>query len=248
MGSIVELREVTVIYRGQGIPQRALDSVSISFKHRGSIGILGRSGSGKSTLAKVAVGIIKPLRGEVLFRGKKLWSLSRGEAREFRRSVQLVLQDPYESLDPEALVYHAIIEGLKINKAARPHIEIRNLLEILGLDRLAHKRISQLSGGERQRVAIARALAVGPELVIFDEPTSMLDSIYRREIIELICGLREKFNISIAIITHNIIDLACVEEIAIMKDGKIIARGSYDELSKSEDDYISMLLKGLKDL
>jgi ABC-type glutathione transport system ATPase component len=242
---ILRLKNVTVIYRIGTANVKALDNVSIEFRSGDSIGILGRSGSGKSTLAKVAVGLIKPSSGEILFRGRNIMKLKGRDAKEFRRSVQLIFQDPYDSLDPEAKVLDAILEGLKINKLAKPQIALEALLKTLGLEGLLDRKISQLSGGERQRVAIARTLTVGPKLVIFDEPTTMLDAMHRRNIIEIICLLRKNLGVSIAVITHNILDLACVDKIAIMKDGKIVAMGAKMELMRSSDEYVRSLIRGL---
>ncbi|SAI84864.1 ABC transporter ATP-binding protein [Saccharolobus solfataricus] len=243
---LIKLKDVSVVYHTTSGEIRALDNVNFSIDEKEAVGILGRSGSGKSTLAKVIGRVVKPTMGYVMFRGKDVWKLRGQEFKELRRSVQLVLQDPYDTIDPEFETIEAIMEGVKINHINKDPKEVKWILDLLDINQVLNRKVWQLSGGERQRVVIARALMLNPRILILDEPTSMVDSIHRKEIITAICRIKESLKISLVIITHNIKDLICVDEIAIMKEGKFVAKGSLIELRDLDDEYVANLMEGLK--
>jgi len=243
---LIKLKDVSVVYHTIAGEVRALVNVNFSIDSEDIIGILGRSASGKSTLAKVIGRVVKPTIGYVMFKGKDVWKLRGQELKEFRRSVQLVLQDPYDTIDPEFETIVAIMEGVKINRINKNPKEVKWILDLLDINEVLNRKVGQLSGGERQRVAIARVLMLNPRLLILDEPTSMVDSIHRKEIITAICRIKENLKTSLVIITHNIKDLICVDEIVIMKEGKIVAKGSPIQLRDLDDEYVASLIEGLE--
>ncbi|TRM76981.1 ABC transporter ATP-binding protein [Sulfolobus sp. A20-N-F8] len=213
----------------------------INFLIEGSkvIGILGESGNGKSTLAKVMAGLIKPVSGYVLIDGRDIFKISR---KERGRLIQLVLQDPYTSLDPEAKVIDTILEGVKILKIHVNDEMFNYYVNRFGITELLNKRIYELSGGERQRINILRSMLINPKVIIYDEPTSMVDSMNRREVLDLICSNNSAISI---IISHNVLDMSCVDTVFVMRKGKIIARGKIEELRGYDDLYVRTLANGL---
>ncbi|AOL15450.1 hypothetical protein BFU36_00420 [Sulfolobus sp. A20] len=213
----------------------------INFLIEGSkvIGILGESGNGKSTLAKVMAGLIKPVSGYVLIDGRDIFKISR---KERGRLIQLVLQDPYTSLDPEAKVIDTILEGVKILKIHVNDEMFNYYVNRFGITELLNRRIYELSGGERQRINILRSMLINPKVIIYDEPTSMVDSMNRREVLDLICSNNSAISI---IISHNVLDMSCVDTVFVMRKGKIIARGKIEELRGYDDLYVRTLANGL---
>ena len=193
------------------------------------VGLVGESGSGKSTLAQIAVGLIGPSAGRVLFRGRDLAGAPPAVRREFRSGVQMVFQDTGSSLNPRKRVRTTMMEALAHNAVARParRREAERLLEVVGLNsHLLGRFPHQLSGGQRQRVGIARALAMGPDLLVADEPVASLDVSLQAQIIALFESLRARLGLGILFISH---DLALVghlsDRIAVMHAGRIVEEG-----------------------
>ncbi len=216
---------------------KAVDGVSLSIPEQSTVGLVGESGCGKTTTAKIAAGLIQPDSGDVVFMGESLAStLSNPKAaKEFRRKVQLVYQNPYSSLDPmmtvgdivkEPLVIHGLARGGELDEAMYSLLKKVNLEEYHAL-RYPH----ELSGGQRQRVCIARALATQPKLVLLDEPVSSLDLSIRAQILNLLMDLKEKEKLSYLYISH---DLATVRQmcdsVAVMYLGRIVEYAPTDEL------------------
>jgi peptide/nickel transport system ATP-binding protein len=213
----------------------AVADVSLEIAPKSAIGIAGESGCGKSTLAKLLAGLLPPTSGNIMFADKPLTHLSRDEQRQFRRSVQMVFQDPFSSLNPRLRVGPIIAEPLVIHRlvAAKDiEREVTRLLATVGLPADAANRYPhEFSGGQRQRIGIARALAVNPQLLIADEPVSALDLSIQAQILNLLQQLREQFALSLLLIAHDIsvIRHLC-DTVAIMYLGRIVEFGSCADL------------------
>lgn len=234
----LELRDVEVRYRGRrgASDVVALRHVNLSV-HRGErVAVVGRSGAGKSTLARLATGLTKPTAGEVFSLGVPLDELSRRRMRALRSRMHLVFQDPYQSLHPGFSVRDAIAEPLAIKgvqQTARNDL-IAGALEAVGLvppEQFVARVPSSLSGGQRQRIAIARALVAAPELLLADEPTSMLDASLRATVADLLLTLQQTNGAALLFITHDLALARYVSDrIVVMAHGEIVEDRPTEEL------------------
>ncbi|MGO3148231.1 MAG: ABC transporter ATP-binding protein [Leucobacter sp.] len=219
--------------RYPGSHASALTDVNLDLRDGAHLGIIGESGSGKSTLARILLGLQAPTSGSVFFRGKPVPTGRGKAARDFRRSVQVVMQDPFASLSPRMAVGRIIAEPVR---ALRPGWNERQRVDELlaavdlPLD-FAERLPRELSGGQRQRVAIARALSVRPELVIADEPVSALDVSVRAQVLQLLRRLAAHEGLTVAVVSHDlgIIDGLCTET-AVMSQGRIVEYGSVSQV------------------
>jgi len=224
---VLEVRDLVVRYG----PVVAVDGVSLSVPPGpAGLGLVGESGSGKTTIGRTVVRLTAPTAGEVTVDGVDAFRARRAALKAYRKSVQIVFQDPDSTLDPRMRVGAAITEALRAHAIVdRAHLAIRvgELLTSVGLqadhaDRLPH----QLSGGQRQRVAIARALAVEPRLLVLDEPTSALDVTVQARVLALISRLREERSLAYLLISHNlaVVEQLC-EQVAVLYLGKVVEHG-----------------------
>lgn len=227
-GGEVLLRATGIGMRYPGAAAPSLRGVNLEVRERAHLGIIGESGSGKSTLARILLGLQRPTEGSVHYRGEPIPTGRGRRSREFRRRVQLVLQDPAASLSPRMSVGSIIAEPVR---ALRPEWnERQRVAELIAAVDLpadtATRLPRELSGGQRQRVAIARALSVRPELVIADEPVSALDVSVRAQVLQLLRRLAAHEGLTIAVVSHDlgIIDGLCVEA-AVMSRGEIVEHG-----------------------
>ena len=228
---------------------KAVDGVSLQIREGRTLALVGESGSGKTTAGKAILQLIRPTAGSVRAGATELGGLSRAALRPWRAKMQIVFQDPYASLDPRMRVLEALTEGMRSLGIGRDEAErerrVEALLEQVGLPPSAKSRHPhEFSGGQRQRIAIARALAVEPRLIVCDEPTSALDLSVQAQILNLLKSLQERLGLAYLFITHN---LSVVEylahEVAVMHRGRIVERGTVDEvLNHPKDPYTRSLL------
>jgi peptide/nickel transport system ATP-binding protein len=226
----------------------AVDDVSITLTDGSIIAVVGESGSGKSTLARLLARLIRPTSGELLLAGS---AVRRRADRAYSGVVQMVLQDPFASLNPVHTVRYHLARPLRIHGSGGALDEqIGGLLERVALDgQFAGKYPHELSGGQRQRVAIARALAVGPRVLLADEPVSMLDVSIRLGVLNLLADLRDRERLAICYITHDIASARYLaDEIAVMYAGKLIERGPATEVTdRPAHPYTQLLLAAAPD-
>jgi len=203
-----------------------------------TLGLVGESGSGKSTTGYCVLQLIKPTGGSVRFMGQELTDMARGDVRKLRRDMQIVFQDPYSSLDPRMTVGDIVAEPLIVHSVGSRRSRssrVRELLEVVGFDPTFTNRYPhEFSGGQRQRIGIARALALGPKLIVCDEPVSALDVSIQAQILNLLKDLQRDFGLTYLFIAH---DLAVVrsmsDRIAVMQSGKIVEEGPAEEVYES---------------
>lgn len=230
----------------------AIDGVSFTIKKGEVFGLVGESGCGKTTTGRCVLRLIEPTAGSVLFQGADIMSLSlEREMRKLRRKMQIIFQDPYETLNPRMSIFDIVSEPLRIQKAVKTEHEIgervRETLEDLDLvppDEFLFRFPHELSGGQRQRIAIGRAFVLRPEFVVADEPVSMLDASIRSEVLKLLLSMQRKLDTSFLYITHDIaLARHMCDNIAVMYLGKIVERGvSEDVIHKPLHPYTEALI------
>ena len=222
-------------HRSSRESMRAVDGVSLHLDRGETLGLVGESGSGKTTTGRCILGLIPVTGGTLHIDGVELAELSRRQLLLFRKKMQMVFQNPYDSLSPrwriKSIIEEPLILQTDMDKSVRQR-RISELLELVRLDRDVLSRYPhQLSGGQQQRVGIARALATNPELVVLDEPTSALDTITRTEILDLLNSLRRELRLSYLFISHDLSAVRRVcDRIAVMYLGKIVEEAETETL------------------
>lgn len=237
---LYELRRgfISSLFRSKKTYINAVDGVDFEIEEGETLGIAGESGSGKTTTGRILALLETPTEGHISFKGEDITRLRGKKIKEFRKKVQMIFQDPFDSLDPRYTVLDAIEEVLKIHHVVSTREErmemVFEMLEDVKLkpaeefiDRLPH----ELSGGQRQRVAIARSMILNPEFVVADEPISMLDSSVRAGIMNLMLELKRKSNSTFMFISHDLsASRYMCDNIAIMYLGKIMESGPTEEI------------------
>jgi peptide/nickel transport system ATP-binding protein len=214
---------------GKSRTVRAAHDVSLTVRRGETLGIVGESGSGKSTVARCVVRLIEPTGGEIKLHGENVEALSSGALRAHRKRIQIVFQDPYRSLNPRRTVGASIVEGPINFGLSRTDAwsRARSLLDLVGVDPSAIDRYPhQFSGGQRQRICIARALAMEPEILIADEAVSALDVSVQAQVLALFDTVREKFDLAMLFITHDLRVAAQIcDRVSVMHQGVVVESG-----------------------
>ncbi|MFN8126576.1 MAG: ABC transporter ATP-binding protein [Candidatus Nanopelagicales bacterium] len=235
---VLEARGLEVTFRGRGNqPARAVDGVDLTLRRGEIVALVGESGCGKTTLSRTLLGLERPSAGEVLASGRPL-AYSTSALKEYRRKVQLVLQDPTGALNPRRSVYEAVAEGLRVHRFdGDERAAVADALSRAGLrppERFFLRYPHELSGGQRQRVVIAGALVLEPNVIIADEPVSSLDASVRGEILSLLLSLRESLDLSLLVVTHDLgVAWNIADRIAVMYLGRIVEQGPTEEVLAS---------------
>jgi len=222
----------------------ALDRVSFLLEEFTTLGVVGESGSGKTTLAKILLKLIPASSGEIIFNEKFI--------QNFRKDVQIIFQNPYNSLDPKMRIKDALYEPLIIHKiCSRQSLKARanELLKAVGLDETCLDRYpAQFSGGQRQRICIARAIACEPKLLILDEPISSLDLTIQAKLLDLFQELKRQFNLTYIFISHNLSVIKYLsDKVMVMRHGQVVEEAqAADIFTHPRQDYTRQLLDAAK--
>ena len=217
----------------------AVDDVSFAIRSEEILGLVGESGCGKTTTGRLLLRLVEPTEGQVFFRDRDITSIPlESEMRRLRREMQIIFQDPYESLNPRMSTFDIIAEPLRIQKVAESESEVvervKKALEDLDLtppEEFMYRFPHELSGGQRQRVSIARAFVLEPKFLVADEPVSMLDASIRTEVLRLLLGMVRKLHCSFLYITHDIaLARHLCDRIGVMYLGKIVEKGTTEDV------------------
>jgi oligopeptide/dipeptide ABC transporter ATP-binding protein len=257
MSGLLEVRDAGKVFQTGGFLRKrhhvALDHVSLSIgAERPSItAIAGESGSGKTTLARLILGIIRPSSGQILYQGKPISSMDRGEWRTFRREVQAIFQDPFEVYNPFYKVDHSLVLSIQKFGLASSRKQGRELMEhalhMVGLrpEETLGRYPHQLSGGQRQRVMVARALLMKPRIIVADEPVSMVDASLRATILEGLLRLYTELGISLVYITHDLTTAYQLSgNIITLYQGRMVEVGDVERVIKAPQHPYTQLLVG----
>ncbi len=218
----------------------AVNRVSFSLKRGEIFGLVGESGSGKTTIGRMIVALERPDEGTIYLDGRDVTGLKGRELKDYRRRVQMIFQDPYQSLNPQLSIFESISEPLVVHKIDRGIDRVSKVIEtmkMVGLtppEDIMHRFPHQLSGGQRQRVAIARAMVLDPELIVADEPTSMLDASYSAQIFNILLDMRKRFNVTILFITHSLASARYLcNRIGVIYRGNLMELGTSEQIIKT---------------
>lgn len=246
---IIRARNVSVEFKlNRKTTVKAVSGVSIDVTPRSSVGLIGESGSGKSTLARALLGLVPVTSGVVEWEGQDISRLTAAQMRRFRTTAQMVFQDPHSSLDPRRRILTSIMEPLKVlgigSKAERQE-RAEQMLSLVGLRMDQAQRFPhQLSGGQKQRACIARALIVEPKILVCDESVAALDVALQAEILNLLSDLRDKLDLALVFISHDLSVVAHISDrMHVMYLGETVEEGSTARITADpQHEYTTTLL------
>ncbi len=255
IGPLIEVNGLKKYFPVKGLIRvsghvHAVDGINLTIDEKETVGLVGESGCGKSTAGRVILRLLEPTSGHVLFRSKDVFKLHGEELKQFRREAQIILQDPYTSLNPRMNIFELIMEPLYVHgiPVDNPEEFVVDALESVGLEReQIYRYPHEFSGGQRQRIAILRVLVLKPSFIVLDEPTSALDVSVQAQILNMLKELQEKLGLSYLFISH---DLGVVKymahRIAVMYLGKIAEIASAEEIfEKTSHPYSRALLSAI---
>jgi ABC-type glutathione transport system ATPase component len=255
---LVEMKNVTKAYfPSKGLFSRskgkvlALNSIDLNIEPGEIFGLVGQSGSGKTTTGRLLVRLEHPTHGEILFNKTAINRLSGSALKAYRSQVQMIFQDPYQSLNPHLSIAETVLEPLIVQKIGTRDTRLEKVihtLETVGLspgDAFCNRYPHQLSGGQRQRVAIARAIVVEPEFIVADEPTSMLDATIAIQLFKLLQDIKQAFGMTFLFITHNLAAARYLcDRIAVIHEGHIVEVNTAENIIRHpEHPYTRKLIK-----
>lgn len=258
MEKLLEIKNLNIEYINSQLGQKniikAVEDFSLAINRGEILAIAGESGCGKSSLSKAIIKLITPTSGNILYKDKSILNIKGEELKEFRQNVQMVFQNPYASLNPKIKIRDILSEPLKINtelsKSDIKNIVLKKINQVglseYHLDLFPH----EFSGGQRQRIAIARALILNPEFIIADEPVSALDASIQAQIINLIKELKQKCDITMLFISHDLNVIKYIaDRIGIMYLGKLVEIGTREEIFNTpQHPYTKLLLNSIPNI
>ena len=235
--------QVKTLHKSFG-EQAVLNGINLQVRPGETLSILGQSGTGKSVLLKLIVGLQVPDSGSICIHGKEIAGLPLDQLNEIRKKIGFLFQNSalYDSLTVEENVAFPLRRHIKMSDGERKK-RVQELLSSVGMEQASQKMPGQISGGMQKRVGLARALALGPDILLFDEPTAGLDPITAAEIGELILKLQKERNMASIVVTHDIHGAQTVSDrVALLRDGQILIEGTFEDLQKSSDAFVVQFL------
>lgn len=214
------------LFREEEPSVQAVDDVDIAVHAQESIGVIGESGCGKSTLLRTLMGLYEPTDGDIVYKGKRMSEFSKADWKAYRQNVQIIFQDPFNAINPKMKVREYLLEPLKLHNIDHRMERVEETLEQVELrppERYLNRYPDELSGGELQRVGIARALVTDPDIILADEPVSMLDVSTQASVLKLLGQIQERFGVSIIYISHDLSTVSYVcDRINVMYLGRVV--------------------------
>jgi len=234
---------------------KAVDGVSFTIKRGEIFGLVGESGCGKTTTGRAVIRLIEPTSGHVLFDGVDVDELPRGEVKAYRREMQIIFQDPFESLNPKMTIYELVAEPLEIHEIGSGDEERRALVsealqdvQLIPPDEFLFRYPHELSGGMKKRVGLARAIAYSPEVMLYDEPSTGIDPIRADAINDLINVMKTELKVTSIVITHDMVSSYKVaDRIAMLYEGRIIEVGTPRSIQASRNPVVQQFIRGEAD-
>ncbi len=254
--NLIQIKDLEKTYSTEGSflevkkePQLVLKDINLDIKKGEIMSLVGESGCGKSTLANCILKLITPEKGEILFNGENILNFDKNQTFNYRKKIQMIFQNPYSSLNPKMKILETLMEPLIIHKEKNKEDRVNEIIDLVGISKSDLKKYPhEFSGGQRQRIAIARALILKPEFIVADEPVSALDVSICAQIINLLIELREKLNLTILFISHDLNLVRFLSDrIAVMDKGRIVECDNTEEIfNHPKDSYTKFLLSAIR--
>mgnify|MGYP000593235755 FL=1 len=252
MSSLLEVRDLKKYFSTPKGLLHAVDGVSFAIEKGKTLGVVGESGCGKSTLGRVILNLLEATGGQVFYKGKDITHLDKVELKQQRKSMQMIFQDPFSSIDPRMMVSEIIGEPLRVYNTTKSKDEyakrVKELMDQVGLaERVYYSYPHELDGGRRQRIGIARALAIEPEFIVCDEPVSALDVSIQAQILNLLQDLQNSLDLTYIFITHDLSVVRHIsDDICVMYLGVLVEKSPAKELfSRQYHPYTQALLSAI---
>ena len=252
MSSLLEARDLKKYFSTPKGLLHAVDGVSFAIEKGKTLGVVGESGCGKSTLGRVILNLLEATGGQVFYKGKDITHLDKVELKQQRKSMQMIFQDPFSSIDPRMMVSEIIGEPLRVYNTTKSKDEyakrVKELMDQVGLaERVYYSYPHELDGGRRQRIGIARALAIEPEFIVCDEPVSALDVSIQAQILNLLQDLQNSLDLTYIFITHDLSVVRHIsDDICVMYLGVLVEKSPAKELfSRQYHPYTQALLSAI---